>query len=259
MADSLVNPFPLRYPDARSRSVMSRRGWWLIVLNFLIPGAAQAAAGGRRLAKIGLGATLLMWTFLLVVVLSALLWPGVLVSLGTNWFVLLLAQGILYLYAALWIVLTIDTVRIVRLVKVAPLSRIGILLLATVLAIVSGGSAAYAGNVAGSARGAITQIFGASAPVVPPSDGYYNILLLGADSGAGRDSMRFDSISVVSVNAQTGATTIFGIPRDMPDAPFPADSPMHTLYPDGLTGHESDTCGWVRESTAHERRRGVPF
>jgi LCP family protein required for cell wall assembly len=57
--------------------------------------------------------------------------------------------------------------------------------------------------------------------------------------------MRFDSISVVSVNAETGAVTITGIPRDMPHVPFSADSPMHELYPEGHTGKSSATCGWT--------------
>ena len=78
---------------------------------------------------------------------------------------------------------------------------------------------------------------------MPPSNGYYNILLLGADSGLGRDSMRFDSISVVSVNADTGAVHITGIPRDLAHVPFSA-GPMQDLYPDGLEGHISQTCGW---------------
>jgi LCP family protein required for cell wall assembly len=92
-------------------------------------------------------------------------------------------------------------------------------------------------------RNTLGTIFGASGPSVPPSDGYYNILLLGADSGVGRDSMRFDSISVVSVNATTGATTITGIPRDMPHFPF-AEGPMHDTYPNGHEGHADPSCGW---------------
>jgi LCP family protein required for cell wall assembly len=88
---------------------------------------------------------------------------------------------------------------------------------------------------AGPAREAIASIFTNNAPPVPPSNGYYNFLLLGADSGLGRDSMRFDSISVVSVNAETGAVHITGIPRDLAYAPF-ADGPMHDRYPDGFEG-----------------------
>jgi len=33
---------------------MTRRGWWLVALNFLLPGAAQSLAGHRRLGRIGI-------------------------------------------------------------------------------------------------------------------------------------------------------------------------------------------------------------
>jgi LCP family protein required for cell wall assembly len=131
----------------------------------------------------------------------------------------------------------------VRLVRTGRLARFGIALLAVALTVVSGGTAAYGATVAGTTRDTLGAIFGESGPAVPPSDGYYNILLLGADSGEGRDSMRFDSISVVSVNADTGATTITGIPRDMPSFPF-ADGPMKDLYPDVHEGFANATCGW---------------
>ena len=216
-AAKVVEDRPLRYPDASSREVMTRRGWWLVLLNFLLPGSAQAVAGNRRLGKIGLGSTLAMWALLILGVLTAMLWQPVFLTIVTNWFALLLIQGVLLAYAALWVVLTIDTLRLVRLVRTGAGARFGILGLAIALLVASSGAAVYASQVAGTTRDTLGAIFGASGPSVPPSDGYYNILLLGADSGEGRDSMRFDSISVVSVNATTGATTITGIPRDMPN------------------------------------------
>ena len=242
---SLVEEQPLRYPDASSRAVMTTRGWWLVGLNFLLPGSAQVLAGNRRLGRIGLGATLAMWLVIVLGILTAVLWRPALVTLATNWFVLLVAQGVLIAYAVLWIVLTVDTLRLVRLVRTGPGARVGIAGLAVALLVVASGGAAYAAQLAGTTRETLGSIFGQSGPSVPPSDGYYNILLLGADSGAGRDSMRFDSISVVSVNAETGAITITGIPRDMPHVPFSADSPMLSLYPDGHTGTSSATCGWT--------------
>ncbi|WP_345801860.1 LCP family protein [Microbacterium sp. AZCO] len=242
---SVVEERPLRYPDASSRELMTKRGWWLVGLNFLLPGSAQVLAGNRRLGRVGIASTLAMWVLLILTVLSAVLWRSVLVTLATNWFFLLAVQIVLIAYAVLWVVLTIDTIRLVRLVRTGRVARFGIALLSVGLLVVAGGSAVYASQLAGTTRDTLGAIFGASGPSVPPSDGYYNILLLGADSGAGRDSMRFDSISVVSVNAETGAVTITGIPRDMPDVPFSADSPMHELYPDGHTGKSSSTCGWT--------------
>jgi LCP family protein required for cell wall assembly len=242
-APHVVEEKPLRYPDASSRAMMTRRGWWLVLLNFLLPGSAQALAGNRRLGRIGLGATLAMWLIAVLMVLSALLWQAGFITIATNWFALVVAQVLLVAYAVLWIVLTVDTLRLVRLVKTGSAARFGIAAVAIALLVVASGTAAYAANVVGSARDTIGQIFGASGPAVAPSDGYYNILLLGADSGAGRDSMRFDSISVVSVNAETGATTITGIPRDMPHFPF-AEGPMQDRYPDGHEGFSDPDCGW---------------
>ncbi len=239
----LVEERPLRFPDVGSREVMTRRGWWLVILNFVIPGSAQALAGNRRLGRIGLGATLAMWVLVVLGVLSALLWQPVFLTLATNWFALTLAQILLVAYAALWVVLTIDTLRLVRLVRTGTGARFAIAAVAIALTVLSSGTAVYAANVAGSVRDTLGAIFGASGPSVPPSEGYYNIMLLGADSGVGRDSMRFDSISVVSVNAVTGATTITGIPRDMPNFPFSA-GPMQDRYPNGFEGHGDPTCGW---------------
>lgn len=245
---------PLRNPDAASSEVMTRRGWWLVLLNFLIPGSAQVLAGSRRLGRIGLGATLAMWTLLALGALGALLWPTGLFTVVTGSFFpdflsalrplpLTLVQIALIAYIVLWIVLTIDTLRLVRLVRVGPLSRVAMAIVAVGLLVLSGSGAAYAAQIAGSTRDALSSLFTQSGPIVPPSDGYYNILLLGADSGEGRDSMRFDSISVVSVNADTGATTITGIPRDMPHFPF-APGPMQDRYPDGHQGYADPTCGW---------------
>lgn len=253
-APGVVEERPMRNPDASSRAVMTRRGWWLVALNFLIPGSAQVLAGNRRLGRFGIAATLLMWVLLIAAVLFALLAPTAGLSLVTSAWLpdwlgllrplpLLIAQGLLIAYAVLWIVLTIDTLRLVRLVRTGRWARFGIALAAVGLLVVASGTAAYASSAVGTVRSTISTIFGASGPTVPPSDGYYNVLLLGADSGEGRDSMRFDSISVVSVNATTGATTITGIPRDMPHFPF-AEGPMNDEYPNGFEAHGDPNCGW---------------
>lgn len=251
---AIVEERPLRYPDASSRAVMTRRGWWLVVMNFLMPGSAQVLAGNRRLGRFGLGATLVMWVLLILTGLLAMLAPSTLVTIATGawipdwlawfrWLPLTLVQIVLIGYVVLWVVLTFDTLRLVRLVKTGSFARFGIAFVSVLLLAGVGSGAVYAAQLAGATRDAFTDLFGESAPVVPPSDGYYNILLLGADSGEGRDSMRFDSISVVSINAETGAVTITGIPRDMPHFPF-APGPMQDRYPNGHQGHADANCGW---------------
>ncbi|WP_428844482.1 LCP family protein [Microbacterium enclense] len=251
---SLTTSRPMRDPDVSSREVMTRRGWWLVALNFLVPGSAQVVAGNRRLGRFGLGATLFLWTALVLTGLGALLWPSGLFALATGsfipdflswfrWLPLTILQILIVGCAVLWIVLTVDTLRLVRLVRTGPVARFAIAFVSIALLVLSGSGAAWAAQTAGTTRDAFASIFAESAPVVPPSEGYYNILLLGADSGEGRDSMRFDSISVVSINAATGAVTITGIPRDMPHFPF-APGPMQDEYPNGHEGKFDETCGW---------------
>lgn len=245
----LIETRPLRHPDVADPGMMAKRGWWLVALNLLVPGSAQVLAGNRRLGRFGLGATLLAW-LLAVVALGlalfarpALLW----LTIGGGLFsaaILTVIQVLLVGYIVLWVVLTFDALRLVRLVKVPGPSRLAIPVVALVLLGLVSGGVGYAATAVGSVRSTIGAIFGQSGPSVEPSDGYYNILLLGADSGDGRDSMRFDSISVVSVNADTGAVTITGIPRELPSAPFSEGSPMQELYPNGFEGHGSSTCGW---------------
>ena len=248
-ARPLIETRPMRHPDSTDAGTMAKRGWWLVVLNVLVPGSAQTLAGNRRLGRFGLGATLAAWFLVIVAAGLALFARPVLLwlTIGGGFFsaaVLTLVQVLLVGYAVLWVVLTFDTLRLVRLVKLPTAQRLAIPVVALVLLGLVGGTAAYAATVVGSTRNTIGSIFGQSGPSLAPSDGYYNILLLGADSGDGRDSMRFDSISVVSINADSGAVTITGIPRELPNALFSEGSPMRELYPNGFEGHGSSTCGW---------------
>lgn len=238
----IIEARPLRNPPPDTR-IMGTRAWWLVVLNILLPGSAQVLAGNRKLGRFGLGATLFAWVLVLAGLSLALFARGLLITLVANWFVLTAIQVLVIAYAALWIVLTADTLRLLRLVQLPPFTRVAAPVLSLLVLVGLSAGAVQAASIAGASRGAIETIFGESGPSLPPSDGYYNVLLLGADSGEGRDSMRFDSISVVSINAETGAMTITGIPRDIPGFPF-ADGPMQALYPEGHVGHGDSQCGW---------------
>ncbi|WP_324275004.1 LCP family protein [Blastococcus brunescens] len=54
--------------------------------------------------------------------------------------------------------------------------------------------------------------------------------------------MRTDTVIVASIDTDTGDTTLFSLPRNLQDLPFPADSPLREVYPDGFEGaNESDS------------------
>ncbi|GAA1059515.1 LCP family protein [Agromyces bracchium] len=223
---------PIRYPDTGSRPIMTRRGWWLVGLNILIPGSAQSLAGNHRLARIGLGATLTLWLLVVAAFVTWLVAPAVLYTLASNSIVLWIVAIAAVFYAVLWVVLTFDTLRLVRLVKTVPAARGGIAALAIAAMVLVSGGAAYGAYVATTASGFLSSVFVAG-PSEPPVDGRYNILLLGGDAGPDREGLRPDSIRVVSVDAETGQAVTIGLPRDLANVPFDESSPLRATYPDG--------------------------
>ncbi len=233
----------VRDPNLNSPEGMTKRAWWLVVLNFFIPGSAQLIAGSRALGRFGVRATFVLWALAAVSILVYFLWRPTFITVATHPVTLWVVQALVVLYLALWVVLTLDTLRLVRLVKVAPNARALVAGFSVILLVVLGGGSAYAVMVAGVTRSTVADVF-AGTTVEPPVDGRYNILLLGGDAGPDRDGLRPDSISVVSVEASTGKATIIGIPRNMEDVPFVAGSPLATEYPDGYgyNGCQVDVC-----------------
>jgi len=210
---------------------MTKRAWWLVGMNLLAPGSAQVVAGDKRLGRFGLATTLGFWALALVAIALALFARGVLLTLVTNTVVLVLLILLAVFYGIVWAVLTLDTLRLVRLVKVAPGARGPVAVLAVLSLVLTVGGAGFVATNAVSAVG-LLGIFAPGA-AEPPIDGRYNILLLGGDAGPDRLGLRPDSISVVSIEAATGAATIFGIPRNMEDVPFSDGSPLWDAFPTG--------------------------
>ncbi|MGO2658710.1 LCP family protein [Mycetocola reblochoni] len=241
MSATVSSTQPIRDPDVDSQRLMGRRGWWLVVLNVLIPGSAQMLAGNKRLGRIGLSATLTLWALVVVTVILVLTARSWLLSVAlTPWF-LIVVQVLLALYAVLFVVLTLDTLRLVRLVRLSGTSRGLVAVLTVVGLVLSVGGASWGSYLAGVAGGGIGSIFSATQSL-PAVDGRYNVLLLGGDAGDDREGLRPDSISVVSIDADSGEAVMIGLPRDMLGARFAEGSPMAARYPDGYWNCDVDVC-----------------
>jgi len=110
--------------------------------------------------------------------------------------------------------------------------------------------AAVAGRFALEGRDLIADVFpdgGRSATVDDDPDPFgdqerVNVLLLGGDGGEGREGVRTDTVIVASIDTESGDTTLFSLPRNLEELPFPASSPLAALYPDGFdAGSESES------------------
>ncbi len=222
----------MRHPDLRSPTTMTKRAWWLIGLNILIPGSAQLIAGSRRLGRFGVSTTFTLWALAILTAIVYFVWPTLVYAVVTNIIALTIVQAILIAYVVLWVVLTLDTVRLVRLVRAFPKARPFIATVAIVALATTAGAAGYAAVLTGVARTTLNTLF-SDGQYHDPVDGQYNILLLGGDAGPDRSGMRPDSLSVVSIDAESGATTIIGVPRNFERASFSADSPLWGPFPTG--------------------------
>ncbi|MFM6940045.1 MAG: LCP family protein [Rhodoluna sp.] len=204
----------------------------MVALTLLIPGSVQLLAGNRKIARIGITATLGFWALMLILLALGLIHKSWLIALVSMPFIDGLLAVLLFSYAILFALLTVDTLRLMKLGRLYNRER-WISFAAIVLVGVLGTSAiSYAGNLAGVSAGALGAIFSQTGST-QPVDGRYNILLLGADSGRDRFGIRPDSISVISINAETGAAVNIGIPRNLQHVGFSAGSPLLKVYPNG--------------------------
>jgi LCP family protein required for cell wall assembly len=211
---------------------MTRRAWWLVGLNILLPGSAQLLAGNRKLGRVGVIATFVLWIVAILALVFFLFARPVLYTLFTNVVALTVMQAVIVVYVVLWIALTVDTLRLARLIKVAPGARPLVAALAVLVLVGVSATANYGVVVTGATRDAINKVF-VSGQAAEAVDGRYNILLLGGDAGPDRQGLRPDSISVVSIEAATGKATMIGIPRNLERAPFVEGSPLYGPFPDG--------------------------
>jgi LCP family protein required for cell wall assembly len=246
-ADDAAGATALRSPAPRSgrrRSFGAALG--LTVLGALVPGTAFLAAGRRVLG----GLTLLVF----VLLLGGGVWlatggrrAAVRAAVDTDY--LLWTAGGIALVALLWAVVVVAGYRML-LPDGTSRGRRGLgALLVTLLVAAVVVPAVLASRLAATQRELIADVFddGESATVVDAADPFgdkerVNVLLLGGDGGEGREGVRTDTVVVASIATDTGDTTLFSLPRNLENLPFPADSPLAEVYPDGFkAGDESES------------------
>ncbi|MGY1740564.1 MULTISPECIES: LCP family protein [unclassified Blastococcus] len=223
----------------RPRRFGSALAW--TVANAVVPGTGLLAAGRRRT-----GAVVLVLFLLLVGGLAWLATEGRRTALGIafdtaqlRW----LLAGVVAV-AVLWALVVVLGY---RALLPRPTSRskhvVGALLVAAL--VVGIGYPAYlVGQFAVAQSGLIDDVFAddrESATVVDEPDPFgdqerVNVLLLGGDGGEGREGVRTDTVIVASIDTDSGDTVLFSLPRNLEDLPFPEDSPLAEVYPDGFEG-----------------------
>lgn len=216
-----------------SPRVRFRRVLTLCFMTIVVPGSAQVLLGRRLIGW----AAIAGWLALLVGggygyhvlrtdrarVLGWLTDPDVLLAVRVGMVVL----------ALIWLGLFINAWRLgspVRLTfaRAAVVTVVNIAIIGSVA-----GSTAFASQLIQVQKQFVQQVF-PDAPRSEPLAGRYNILLLGSDARADRTGVRPDSMTVLSIDADTGKSVMVSLPRNLENVPFPKDSPMNAVYPYGF-------------------------
>jgi LCP family protein required for cell wall assembly len=228
----------------RARSFGGALG--LTVVNALLPGTAFLAARRRWLGGI------ILALFLAAVGTSAWLVTGgqrFAARMAVDRTTLLWILGAVALGALVWIaVIVAGYLMLVPRRTSAPRHAVGALLCALLVLVVAV-PAYYVGRLSLVQRDLIAGVFtdGESATVVDKPDPFgdkerVNVLLLGGDGGKGREGVRTDTVIVASIDTETGDTVLFSLPRNLENLPFPPDSALADVYPDGFdAGSESES------------------
>ena len=216
----------------RNEVVATRRGYTLLGLGLLIPGSAQAIAGPKKLGRFGLKVWISLVLLLILGIVLTLFFRNFMVGVITNPVFLKFASIAVFAVGFFWVGLTILTWWSARPARMGAIKGLVFSVIALILILALTFGTIWLGQSAWATGGALGNIFNGGGDS-DTKQGRYNILLLGSDSGPGRSGVRPDSITVVSVSAETGRAVLISLPRNLEDVPFPRSSPLQALYPNG--------------------------
>lgn len=140
--------------------------------------------------------------------------------------------------AVVWISVIIRTYLLAKPVRMGTARKILGAVVVAALCLVVAVPFGFTANLVNSQRNLLDAVFrgggGGTSAVDAIKAPRLNILLLGSDAGPDRTGTRTDTMMVASVDTHTAKTILFGLPRNIERARFPAGSPMALRFPDGF-------------------------
>ena len=215
-----------------------RRALTLVLMTLVLPGSAQLVVGNKRVGRIAIRACVGFLLAVLLVVLVGLVSRQLLFTIFASTTVLAVVRVALIGLAVGWAFLFVDAWRLGRPLELQQRQRLTLTGLNAVLSLTVAGGLLFAAHIVNVQRDFITTMFG-NGSATAATDGRYNVLLVGGDSGAGREGLRTDALTVASIDEETGRTILFGLPRNMTNFPFPEGSLMAEQFPHG---YNCSTC-----------------
>jgi LCP family protein required for cell wall assembly len=201
-------------------------------MTLVLPGSAQLVAGNRRLGRLALRIWGSLWFLALLAALLAVILPEAALTVVTLGPTLIAIQVMIIMLGLGWVALIVDAWRLSHPWEFQGAGRLGFSALSLAMALTLSGGFIAAASMVSAQHDLTTTVFSGGGDQVA-KHGRYNILLLGGDAGPHRSGLRPDSMTVASVDAETGRTVLISLPRNLQAVPFPSSSPLHDRFPKG--------------------------
>ncbi|CAI9408285.1 LCP family protein [Nocardioides sp. T2.26MG-1] len=246
---SLDSQVPRFTAGDRAARVRFRRALALMLMTLLLPGSAQLVAGNRKVGLIALRIWFVVVTTFVVTVVAAFFWHRLAFEIGFDPAALFWLRLALMALATGWALLFFDAWRLGQPLTLTMGHRRAAVGLNGVLALSVAAALLFGAHLVGAQRDFVLAMSGDGGDT-GAHDGRYNVLLLGGDSGAGRWGLRPDSMTVASIDAETGRTVLISLPRNMQNFPFVKGSVMHEQFPDGFDAdYLNGVSTWAGDNT----------
>ncbi len=239
------------HADDRAAKVRFRRALTLMLMTLVVPGSAQLVAGRRDVGKFAIRVWLAVLGIGAVALLAGALFNNLVIEAGVNTKILNLIRFALMLLAVGWAALFVDAWRIGQPLTLVRKQRLTAAGLNGLLVFGVAGVLLFSAHLVTVHRDLVLTMFG-DGPASDANAGRYNVLLLGGDSGADRWGLRPDSLTVASIDEDTGRTVLIGLPRNLQNFKFREGSVMAEQFPDGFNCESCYLNGvstWAEDNT----------
>ncbi|WP_235532575.1 MULTISPECIES: LCP family protein [unclassified Nocardioides] len=201
-------------------------------MTLVVPGSAQLVAGNKRIGRIAIRIWMGLIATSVLLFLITLVWHKFAFKMAFNLGALDLVRLLMMGIAIGWAALFVDAWRLgqpLTLVKNQRLMAVGV---NGVLCFTVAGTLLFGAHLVTVQRDFAAMF--ANGKVSDAEHGRYNVLLMGGDSGAGRWGLRPDSMTIASIDEETGRTVLIGLPRNLENFKFKKGSVMDEQFPDGF-------------------------
>ncbi|NIK55196.1 LCP family protein [Kribbella shirazensis] len=235
-------PRPHRSRPRSHRARTASKAIGLTLVSALFPGSGLMM-GGRK--KLGAFVLTISVGLLLIGAYVGLTHRDSVLALLVSPRQLLIATAAVVVLGVCWIWVVVASHKLLRPVSMTYTGRLAGSMFVGLLCFAIAVPTTVAAQTVMAQRGLVGDVFksegdskSATRPKVNKGDPWaktprLNLLLLGADDGVGRTGVRTDTVIVASIDTKTGDTALISLSRNWMRMPFPEDSPLHKVYPDG--------------------------